>query len=120
MYDHDGNEKTPLYAKNDNEKTVLKLIVGFCLVFCIGLLIILLAYIHYGSHQVCYIYVCKIDTKFNWTLKLEPHGNVASDSSQCSQYGIDILNMGGNAVDAAITSAFCNSVALPHLSGLGG
>lgn len=53
VYDHDGNEKTPLYATNDNEKTVLKCIVGFCMVFCIGLLIILLIHIQYGSHQVC-------------------------------------------------------------------
>jgi gamma-glutamyltranspeptidase len=28
--------------------------------------------------------------------------------------------MGGNAVDAAITAALCNSVVLLHLSGLGG
>lgn len=52
VYDHDGNEKTPLYATNDNERTVLKLIVGFSMVFCIGLLIILLIHIQYGSHQV--------------------------------------------------------------------
>ena len=52
VYDHDGCEKTPLYAKNNNEKALLKLIVGFCMVFCIGLLIILLIHIHYGSHQV--------------------------------------------------------------------
>ncbi|CAI6349832.1 unnamed protein product [Macrosiphum euphorbiae] len=102
VYDHDGCEKTPLYAKNNNEKALLKLIVGFCMVFCIGLLIILLIHIHYGSHQ------------------LVPHGNVASDNDQCSQHGIDVLKMGGNAVDAAITAALCNSVVLPHLSGLGG
>lgn len=53
-------------------------------------------------------------------LKLVPHGNVASDNAQCSQYGIDMLKIGGNAVDAAITTALCNSVALLHLSGLGG
>lgn len=52
VYDHDGCEKTPLYAKNNNEKTLLKLIVGFCMVFCIGLLIILLIHVHYGSNQV--------------------------------------------------------------------
>lgn len=102
VYDHDGCEKTPLYAKNNNEKALLKLIVGFCMIFCIGLLIILLIHIHYGSHQ------------------LVPHGNVASDNDQCSQYGIDVLKMGGNAVDAAITAALCNSIVLPHLSGLGG
>lgn len=49
-----------------------------------------------------------------------PHGNVASDNVQCSQYGVNVLKMGGNAVDAAITTTLCNSVALPHLSGLGG
>lgn len=53
VYDHDGNEKTPLYAKNDNEKATLKLIVGFCVVFCIGILTMLLIQIHYGSPQVC-------------------------------------------------------------------
>lgn len=52
VYDHDGNEKTPLYSKDDSQKAVLKLIVGFCMVFCIGLLIVLLIHIHYGSHQV--------------------------------------------------------------------
>lgn len=31
-----------------------------------------------------------------------------------------MLKIGGNAVDAAITTALCNSVTLPHLSGLGG
>ncbi|KAL5239888.1 hypothetical protein ACI65C_007298 [Semiaphis heraclei] len=101
-YDHDGSEKTPLYAKNSNEKALLKLIVGFCMVFCIGLLFILLIQIHYGSKQ------------------LVPHGNVASDNDQCSQHGINVLKIGGNAVDAAITAALCNSVVLLHLSGLGG
>ncbi|XP_027850177.2 glutathione hydrolase 7-like isoform X1 [Aphis gossypii] len=102
VYDHDGSEKTPLYAKNNNEKALLKWIIAFCMVFCIGLLFILLIHIHYGSNQ------------------LVPHGNVASDNDQCSQYGIDVLKMGGNAVDAAITAALCNSVVLLHLSGLGG
>ncbi|XP_022181735.1 gamma-glutamyltransferase 7-like isoform X2 [Myzus persicae] len=102
VYDPDGSEKTPLYAKNNNEKALLKFIVGFCMVFCIGLLFILLIHIHVGSNQ------------------LVPHGNVASDNDQCSQYGINVLKMGGNAVDAAITTTLCNSVVLPHLSGLGG
>ncbi|XP_050421121.1 glutathione hydrolase 7-like isoform X1 [Adelges cooleyi] len=100
---YDGSEKTPLYCKNDNEKTTLNLIVAFCTVFCVGILVVLLVHIHiYGTHQ------------------LVPHGSVASDDVECSQYGIEILKIGGNAVDAAITSALCNSIALPHLSGLGG
>lgn len=56
----------------------------------------------------------------NYFLKLTPHGNVASDDVRCSYYGVDALKKGGNAVDAAITTMLCNSVALPHLSGLGG
>jgi len=56
----------------------------------------------------------------NQTLKLTPHGSVASDNVLCSQFGVDMLKMGGNAVDAAITTTLCNSVVLPHLSGLGG
>lgn len=51
-FDLDGSEKTPLYAKNNNEKSLLKLIIAFCMVFCIGLLFILLIHIHYGSNQV--------------------------------------------------------------------
>lgn len=66
------------------------------------------------------VYLSQIILKIHFTFKLVPHGNVASDDAQCSQYGIDVLQMGGNAVDAAITTVLCNSVALPHLSGLGG
>lgn len=63
-----------------------------------------------------------IKSKFNFNskFKLVPRGNVASDDDECSQYGIDMLRIGGNAVDAAIAAALCNSVAHPHLSGLGG
>jgi gamma-glutamyltranspeptidase len=90
------------------------------MVFCIGLLIILLIHIHYGPHQVCKIIIEINKIKIILTLKLVPHGNVASDDAQCSKYGTDMLKIGGNAVDAAITTALCNSVVLPHLSGLGG
>ncbi|XP_050545413.1 glutathione hydrolase 7-like isoform X2 [Daktulosphaira vitifoliae] len=51
---------------------------------------------------------------------LTPHGSVASDDAECSQHGVEILKLGGNSVDAAITTALCSSVAFPHLSGLGG
>lgn len=56
--------------------------------------------IYYGDYQVV------------------PHGSVASDSLECSKVGTSILKQGGNAIDAAIGTAFCLSVATPHLTGL--
>ncbi len=48
------------------------------------------------------------------------YGIVASDSSICSQIGVDILNEGGNAIDAAIATALCIGLVMPYNSGIGG
>ena len=47
-------------------------------------------------------------------------GMVASSSPQASQFGIDILNMGGTAADAAIGMAAGLQVTMPSQTGLGG
>lgn len=48
------------------------------------------------------------------------HASVATDSPHCSDVGAKILKKGGNAVDAAVASAFCLGVRRPFASGIGG
>ena len=48
-------------------------------------------------------------------------GVVASDTPLCSQAGVDVMSkLGGNAVDAAVTTALCLGVLSPASSGIGG
>ena len=45
---------------------------------------------------------------------------VATDNANCSQIGSQILQDGGNAVDAAVASTICLGVLQPFASGIGG
>lgn len=47
-------------------------------------------------------------------------GAVASESSICSQIGINLLNTGGNAADALVGTTFCVGVVSMYHSGIGG
>ncbi|MCM0605212.1 MAG: gamma-glutamyltransferase [Xanthomonadaceae bacterium] len=47
-------------------------------------------------------------------------GMVVSDDEVASQWGVDILKQGGNAVDAAIATAMMLAVTRPHAGSIGG
>lgn len=47
-------------------------------------------------------------------------GIVVSDSIEASRWGAEILKQGGNAMDAAIATAWALSVTRPHFASLGG
>jgi gamma-glutamyltranspeptidase/glutathione hydrolase len=49
-----------------------------------------------------------------------PYGVVTSASEQASRVGIDVLNRGGNAVDAAIATIFAVGVTRPDFNSIGG
>ena len=45
---------------------------------------------------------------------------MATDAGPCAQVGVDIMEIGGSAVDAAVATLFCNGAVHPQSSGLGG
>eukprot|EP00850_Spirogloea_muscicola_P007973 SM000041S15532 [mRNA] locus=s41:663980:665312:- [translate_table: standard] len=62
---------------------------------------------------------CRIHDHVNRSVEADL-GAVSADESRCSEIGLDVLKDGGNAVDAAVATAFCQGVVGPQASGIGG
>lgn len=52
--------------------------------------------------------------------KVGQSGAVATEVSLCSELGVDVMKMGGNAVDAMVASSLCVEVVNGFSSGIGG
>jgi gamma-glutamyltranspeptidase/glutathione hydrolase len=53
-------------------------------------------------------------------VQMGPHGGVASTGPLGSAAGVKVLQDGGNAIDAAITTAMMSTVTVPDANGIGG
>ena len=55
-----------------------------------------------------------------WPETRAARGLVAAPHALASEAGVDVLERGGNAVDAAIAAATTIAVVYPHMNGVGG
>ncbi|NXI48370.1 GGT7 hydrolase, partial [Galbula dea] len=80
----------------------LTVIITACLTFAMGVTVALIMQIYFGDPQIFH------------------RGAVVTDAAHCTALGVEVLNMQGSSVDAAIASTLCAGIVNPHTSGIGG
>src|SRR4051812_24936325 len=60
----------------------------------------------------------ELDRRFHSVIGTK--GMVVADDAVAAEWGAEVLRHGGNAVDAAVATAFAMSVTRPHYASIGG
>lgn len=70
--------------------------------------------------STCLFLVAILGLTTTWAQTYGKNGMVVSDNALASQVGTDILKKGGNAIDAAVATAFALAVTHPQAGNIGG
>ncbi|KIJ67718.1 hypothetical protein HYDPIDRAFT_83226 [Hydnomerulius pinastri MD-312] len=117
-FQHLPHDELPLYAEPQaHGRKIAGWRKGF---FTLGSLCILLFLLQHARPSCLSEHTTPSIVRNPAYLITAEHGAVASENKRCSDIGVDVMKDGGNAVDAAISTALCVGVVNMFSSGIGG